>query len=176
MRSIAIIVLCMSAGMPAQPIAPAAAQIYKGGEPILKSKPDPDTVAALLMSTPGCQRHGKVTYDDIAKELSGVARNAACRNYKPLPHQCRGKSVWDHRYTYPLPDALWAGTAPANFTVAQQEQMLAQARAAAVGMTAPPGTRLYRLTFLTKNVGIGPHPTQRIMGEVHYGVCSSGIS
>ncbi len=175
MRSI-VIALSVIAGLLAQQVTPARGQIPKGGGPVFTMNPDPTRVEELLNSTPGCQRHGRVSYADIAQELNSVIRNPACKNYVALARPCPPRLVWDHRYTRPLPAPLWAGYAPPSFSVGQQNVMLAQARSAAAGIAVPPGTRLYRLTFLTKNVGMGPHPTQRIMGEAHYGVCRSGIS
>jgi hypothetical protein len=163
MRIYATIALCAGAATLAHQAAPLQAQMKVGN-------PSPDRIDALLNSTPGCQRN-TMSYADVAQELTSVTRNAACRNHVALSPPCPPHRIWIHRYTYPLPAALWGGTAPATFTASQQNGMIAKARAAAAAIAVPPGTRLYRLSYLTKTVGTGPHPTQRVMGQAHYGAC-----
>jgi hypothetical protein len=126
----------------------------------------------MLSSTPDCRRH-QTPYNDVAQELNAVTRNPACRNYKPLGPPCPANRVWIHKYTLPIATPLWAGYAPHIFTVAEQNGMIDKARTAAASIVGPSGSRLYRLTYLTKSVGMGPHPTQRVMGEAHFGVCGT---
>lgn len=168
MRPIVTFTLCAAGAIAMQSGFSGQAQIIGGKK--MDRVVDTD---ALLNSSAGCQRR-TVGQESLAAELNKVAANRSCKNYVALTGPCPGKQVLDYRKSQPFASSL--RTLTPNVSASQQNNLIAQARATASAMPAPPGMRLYRVTFKTGFFTGGPLPMWPVDVEADYAVCFGGHS